>query len=86
MSDKQEPKEEVLPKEVAQNSGARAAAIDANPKISLEEARNAAAGESPNALGSGGFNPDEDKVPANSEAEATEINTTDMPSPDHTRP
>lgn len=86
MADEDKRKDDILPEEVAQNPGARAAAIHANPEISLEEARNAAAGEGPNAMGSEGYNPDEDKVPANSEPESADLPTAHMPSPDHTRP
>ncbi|NEQ34673.1 MAG: hypothetical protein F6K04_27565 [Leptolyngbya sp. SIO4C5] len=51
MADNQTRQDTNLPEEVAQNTGARTAATHSNPEILKEEARNAAAGESPNAAG-----------------------------------
>jgi hypothetical protein len=40
-----------MSEEVAQNPGTRTAAIHENPELAKEQARNANAGESPNAAG-----------------------------------
>lgn len=67
--------------EVADNAGARAAAINHNPEISLEEGRNAAAGEGPNASGSGAPSDAEDHIPSTSEPYATDIPSANAPDP-----
>lgn len=68
-----------LPDEVAQNPGARNAATDADPHITLEEARNAAAGESPNAAGGAVPSTAEDHVPSLSDPNATDLPTSGAP-------
>lgn len=68
--------------EVADNSGMKAAAIDSDPNTSLEEARNAAAGEAPNASGSVASSSVEDYVPSRSNPHPTNIPSTDHPLPD----
>lgn len=75
-------KTETVPEEVDQNPGMKAAAVNADPKISLEEARNAAAGESPNASGSTAPSSVEDYVPSRSDPRPTNIPSTDHPLPD----
>lgn len=72
--------------EVADNAGARAAAIDANPKISLVEAENAAAGEAPNASGSSAPSDTEFHIPSTSEPVATDIPTANTPDPKAANP
>lgn len=68
-----------LPEDVAQNPGARNAATDANPHITLEEARNAAAGESPNAAGGAVPSTAEEHVPSESDPNATDLPTSSAP-------
>jgi hypothetical protein len=75
-------KNETLSEEVAENPGMRAAAINSDPTISLEEARNAAAGEGPNAAGSTAASSAEDYVPSTSDPDPTNIPSTDHPLPD----
>ncbi len=74
--------DEPLSEEVAQNPGMRAAAINSDPTISLEEARNAASGEGPNASGSSAASSVEDYVPSSSDPNPTNIPSTDHPLPD----
>lgn len=71
-----------MSEEVADNPGMRAAAINSDPSISLEEARNAAAGEAPNASGSSASSSVEDYVPSRSDPHPTNIPSTDHPLPD----
>lgn len=71
---------QALPEEANQNPGARTAAVHANPEILDEEARNAFAGEGPNAAGGAGKpGPVEDHVPSNSSTEATDLPTANAP-------
>ncbi|MBD2482229.1 hypothetical protein [Planktothrix sp. FACHB-1365] len=72
MSQNQTENSETLPEEVAQNPGARAAAINSNPTITQEEAKNASEGKSPN--GAGGV--------ASSSAESCVTSASD-PNPTH---
>lgn len=71
-----------MPEDIAQNPGMRAAAINSDPTISLEETRNAAAGESPNAAGGVATSSAEDYVPSTSDPAPTDIPSTDHPLPD----
>lgn len=59
--------------EVADNAGARTAAIHADPTLSLEAARNAAAGEGPNSAGSTSPDDSENYVPSTSDPEASDL-------------
>jgi len=68
-----------MSEEVAKNPGARAAAIDQNPALSLEEARNAAEGKTPNAAGSTSPDEAEDYVPSTSDPNPTNIPTANAP-------
>ena len=72
---------ESMPEEVEHNAGMRAAAIDANPKMSLEEARNAAEGKGPNASGGPAPSDVEDYVPSTSDPEASDLPTANAPNP-----
>lgn len=71
-----------LPDAVVQNPGARGAATRTNPEISQEEARNAAAGEGPNAAGGGVSSTAEEHVPSNSDPEASDLPSANRPNPD----
>jgi len=68
--------------ETADNPGARNAAVRANPKIGLEEARNAAEGHGPNAMGGGDPNPDEELVASTSEPHGADLPNPELPLPD----
>lgn len=69
-----------LLEEVADNPGARTAAIHQHPELMQQEARNAAAGEGPNASGgSGASSTAEDYVPSLSDPEATDLPTANSP-------
>ena len=72
--------------DVADNAGDRTAAINSNPKISLEEARNAAAGEGP--TGSGGTAPStaEEHIPSESDPDATDIPSANASNPKEANP
>ena len=74
--------ENQLPEDVADYPGARATALDQNPKTSKEEARNANAGEGPNAAGGGYPSVAEDHVPSSSDPEASDLPTANSPYPD----
>ncbi len=74
--------EATMPAEIADNPGMRAAAIRMNPALSLEEARNATAGEGPNAAGGPDGSVIEDYVPSNSDPNPTNLASTDHPVPD----
>ncbi|WP_416666307.1 hypothetical protein [Egbenema bharatensis] len=64
------------PSEQAEQSpGQRLAEINENPKISLEEARNANEGKGPNASGSAGSSDAEEHIPSSSDPEATDLPT-----------
>ena len=58
-----------------QTPGERLAAINSNPKISLEEARNANEGETPNAAGSSASSSAEGHVPSSSDSESSDLPT-----------
>lgn len=73
---------ETMSKEIAENPGMRAAAIRANPTISLEEARNAAEGKSPNAAGGPVESSAESRVPSTSDPNPSNLPSTDHPLPD----
>lgn len=68
--------------DVADNAGARTAATNSNPEISLQEARNAAAGEGPNAAGGTSPSSSELHVRGTSDPEATDIPTANNPNPE----
>ena len=70
-----------LPEDVNQNPGARTAAIDSNPEISLEEARNANAGEGPTGSGGQAASTTEAHIPSSSEPFATDIPSANAPEP-----
>lgn len=59
--------------EVADNSAERTAETNRDPQISLEEARNAAAGEGPNATGSSASSTAEEHVPSNSDPDSSDL-------------
>ncbi|MBW4623277.1 MAG: hypothetical protein KME17_28455 [Cyanosarcina radialis HA8281-LM2] len=82
MANSRSDNEETMSEEVAQNPGMRAAAIDADPNVSAEEARNAAAGESSNAAGSPAPSSAEDYIPSRSDPHPTNLASTDHPYPD----
>lgn len=67
--------------EVADNAGARTAATNHNPEISLQEGRNAAAGDGPNAYGSTAPSDAEMHIPSTSEPHATDIPSANAPDP-----
>ncbi|HEY9738326.1 MAG TPA: hypothetical protein V6D06_18665 [Trichocoleus sp.] len=77
---------QALLEEVADNPGARAAAISAHPELSDLEAENAVAGEGPNASGSIGSSEAEDHVPSNSEPYASDLPTANTPDPKEANP
>lgn len=56
-----------------QNSGMRAAEINQDPEVSLEEGKNAAEGKAPNAAGSSASSTAEEHVPSNSDPEASDL-------------
>lgn len=67
---------------VKENVGNRAAAINADPSIALEEARNAAEGKSPNAAGGVASSTAEEAVPGTSDPEASNLPSSNTPTPD----
>ncbi|MBW4459791.1 MAG: hypothetical protein KME47_06060 [Nodosilinea sp. WJT8-NPBG4] len=78
--DDKESEQNRLLEEVADNPGARTAAIHQNPELMQQEARNAAAGEGPNASGGPGIPSEaEDYVPSSSDPEATDLPTANSP-------
>ncbi|HEY9878589.1 MAG TPA: hypothetical protein V6D29_09050 [Leptolyngbyaceae cyanobacterium] len=77
---------EALLEEVADNPGARAAAINAHPEIAQIEAQNAAAGEGPNASGSVAASTAEEHVPSTSDPYATDLPTANTPDPKAANP
>lgn len=77
---------EALLEEVADNPGARAAAINAHPELSQIEAENAVAGEGPNASGSSASSTAEEHVPSNSEPYASDLPTANTPDPKEANP
>jgi hypothetical protein len=76
----QHPESEV--DDTEQNAGDRAADLTANPSRSLDEARNAAEGKSPNAAGSISPSTAEDAVPSNSSPESSNLPSSNNPNPD----
>lgn len=68
--------------EVADNAGARVAATSSNPDISLQEAKNAAAGEGPNASGSTAPSSAEWQIPSTSEPYASQMPSANAPNPE----
>lgn len=70
---------ETMPEEIAENPGMRAAAINSDPSIALEEARNASDGEAPNAAGSVAPSTAEDYVPSRSDPRPSNLPSTDHP-------
>ena len=68
--------------EVADNAGARTAATNSNPEITLQEAKNAAAGEGPNGSGSTTPSSAEMHIPSTSEPVATNIPSANNPNPE----
>lgn len=70
-----EKRQESVEEETVDNSGVRAAEINHNPDISLEEGRNAAEGEGPNAAGGSASSTAEEHVPSTSDP-----NSSDLPS------
>lgn len=68
-SDRSQEKEE----DISQNAGARAAQIDSDPSIGLEEARNAAEGKGSNAAGGEAPSTAEEHVPSNSSPQASDL-------------
>lgn len=74
--------DEIMSEEIAENPGMRAAAVHADPTLSLEEERNATAGETPNAAGGPAGSSAEDYVSDRSDPNPTNIPSTDHPLPD----
>jgi hypothetical protein len=74
--------DETISEEVAQNTGLRTAAINSDPNISNEEARNAAAGSGPNASGGTAPSTAEDRVPSRSDPYPSNLPSYDHPLPD----
>lgn len=83
MAEDQTQSQNALSEEAAQNPGARNAAVHTHPEILDEEARNASAGETPNAAG-GASKPGavEEHVPSSAEPQATDIPTSNAPHPE----
>jgi hypothetical protein len=65
-----------------QTPGMKAAMINSDPTISLEEARRATAGEESNGAGSTAPSTAEDYVPSNSDPNPSNLPSTDHPMPD----
>lgn len=61
----------------SETAGAKTAQINADPTVSLEETRNAAAGEDDNAAGSTAPSTAEEAVPSTSDPEASDIPSAD---------
>lgn len=61
--------------EVTQNAGARSAATNVDPRVSLEEARNATEGKATNAAGSVAPSTAEEHIPSTSDPNATDLPT-----------
>jgi hypothetical protein len=59
--------------EQLENSGVRAAEINQNPNISLEEGRNAAEGKGTNAAGGSASSTAEEHVPSSSDPNASDL-------------
>lgn len=79
VDDKENDQNKLL-EEVADNPGARTAAIHQNPELMQQEARNAAAGEGPNASGGSGVSAEaEDHVPSSSDPEPSDLPTANSP-------
>lgn len=76
-----------LSEEADQTAGARTAAINQNPEILAEQARNANEGKRPNAAGGAGKpGAVEDHVPSSGNPEATDIPTSNAPHPQEANP
>ena len=86
MADNQNPDLKAELDEVADNPGARQAAINANPALGNVEAANAVEGEGPNASGSVGSSEAEEHVPSTSESYATDIPSANAPEPKEANP
>ena len=82
MADNKVHNDETMSEEVSENPGMRAAAINSDPSISLEEARNAAEGQGPSASGGPALSTVETYVPSRSDPRPTNIPSTDHPLPD----
>ncbi|WOD40246.1 hypothetical protein [Nodosilinea sp. E11] len=82
MAEDQSNQSDILTDDVAENPGARTAALHQNPEISKEEARNANAGEGPNAAGGGKSSTAEGHVPSSSDPEASDLPTANAPHSD----
>ncbi|MEA5448763.1 hypothetical protein VB780_09310 [Leptolyngbya sp. CCNP1308] len=79
VDDKENDQNKLL-EEVADNPGARTAAIHQNPELMQQEARNAAAGEGPNASGGSGVSAEaEDHVSSSSDPEPSDLPTANSP-------
>lgn len=70
-----EQSEQEYTKDTEQNTGARMAEVDSDPQRSLEETKNAAAGEGPTGAGGSVPNTVDEHVPSTSDPEATDLPT-----------
>jgi hypothetical protein len=86
MAEDKSRKQTGMSEEVAQNPGARTAAVHADQTIAKEEARNANAGESPNSAGMTRPSTVEDRIPGSDEPQATDMPTANAPDPDQANP
>ncbi|MBD2256196.1 hypothetical protein [Pseudanabaena sp. FACHB-2040] len=86
MSDNQDPDLRSELDEVADNPGARLAAMNANPALGNVEAANAVEGEGPNASGSVGASNAQEHVPSTSDPDATDIPSANAPEPEEANP
>lgn len=82
MAENTEHNNETMSEDVAQNSGMRSAVVDSDPSISLEEAQNAAEGNTPNALGGTAPSTAEDYIPSTSDPYPSNLPSSDHPVPD----
>lgn len=82
MAENRSHNQDTMSKDTAENSGQRTAAIHADPSISLEEGRNASAGEGPNAAGGPASSDAEDYVASRSDPAPSNLPSTDHPVPD----
>jgi hypothetical protein len=74
MNEKQQDSEKKnLEEQDLENSGVRAAEINQNPNISLEEGRNAAEGKGTNAAGGSASSTAEEHVPSTSDPNASDL-------------
>lgn len=72
--------------EVAENPGARLAALNTNPDLGNVEAENAVEGEGPNAAGSGTPSEVEEHVPSSSDPSASDLPSANAPDPEAANP